>query len=115
VDDSTGAVAMGDMARMNDQATYRDGAYMVTLHVGAYGGHAVTKSTSVIVDNFRPFVSTVTIGDHIRILKTWAFDGSLYHASITSEALTIGTFPVRIEFSEPVKDVEVRIDNSSHL
>jgi hypothetical protein len=107
-----GALSEDAEVNLESEARYMDGLYKVKIDVQDIKGNSDNTDNSVkkaIVDNFRPFVRRVTIGDKYQ--AEWTFDGNnLNFDKLIDERLGPGTQIIMVVFSEPMTEVTLSID-----
>lgn len=104
-------------ARENQEARFPDGMYFVHVMLEDYI-HTSDNVRSVLVDNSRPYVKSVTVYSGARIVyqSKWAWDAgsaqlsiqpATFDAAAPFTALRTQDVTIEVEFSEPMKAASV--------
>ncbi|WP_276485910.1 MopE-related protein [Paraflavitalea pollutisoli] len=99
-------------ARIIDEALFPDLRYRVGIVLGDLK-HSKTEFEEFKVDNFRPYAKVVEIeGGKFKYKGSWIWNtgsNKLTFKEDKNDEKACGTIRIRIEFSEPMKDVTVEV------
>ena len=92
-------------------AKYPDGNYTVKIRaagdkVGSGYEYSIYYTTDVIVDNFRPYLESLTVSKSgvTKYSRSWSFDGTQLNSPVPADTKYIGAgdYTATLKFSEPV-------------
>jgi hypothetical protein len=100
----------GGQAKLNEHAKWVDRKYNIKIEAVDIAEHKSIKEEEIILDNFRPYVQKVIIGDNYS--REWLFDGTNLNSPAPTKniPLDFGTYPITITFSEPVTSTTLKIN-----